>query len=446
MKKLIPQNLKNIYHLLKAVGAAFYFGFPGKKIKIIGITGTNGKTTTTQMITKILEEAGFKVAMASTINFKLDKEEWVNETKFTTLSAWKVQEFIQRAVNKKCDYLVLETSSHSLDQFRVWGIDYDTAVITNVTREHLDYHKTMEIYRDSKLKLFRKARKLVVNLDMEKPEDFYNFQNKELIYGYTTADKSIKQKDLEIVKAQEIKMFAQYSQFKISEVDFRLNLPGKFNIENSLAAISVGLVENMELKTIATALGKVTLVPGRMEYIDNNKNINIIVDYAVTPDSLEKLYDLIKTVNVKNNKVIAVLGSCGERDRGKRPIMGEIVARSTDIVIVTNEDPYNEDPERIINEVFGGVVGKEVGTEFTKHSISDIQYPINAENQKLKIEGKNCWRIMDRRQAINFALSIAKEGDFVVVTGKGAEEIMLVREKRIPWNDKKVILEELKML
>lgn len=446
MKKLIPQNLKNIYHLLKAVGAAFYFGFPGKKIKIIGITGTNGKTTTTQMITKILEEAGFKVAMASTINFKLDKEEWVNETKFTTLSAWKVQEFIQRAVNKKCDYLVLETSSHSLDQFRVWGIDYDTAVITNVTREHLDYHKTMEIYRDSKLKLFRKARKLVVNLDMEKPEDFYNFQNKELIYGYTTADKSIKQKDLEIVKAQEIKMFAQYSQFKISEVDFRLNLPGKFNIENSLAAISVGLVENMELKTIATALGKVTLVPGRMEYIDNNKNINIIVDYAVTPDSLEKLYDLIKTVNVKNNKVIAVFGSCGERDRGKRPIMGEIVARSTDIVIVTNEDPYNEDPERIINEVFGGVVGKEVGTEFTKHSISDIQYPINAENQKLKIEGKNCWRIMDRRQAINFALSIAKEGDFVVVTGKGAEEIMLVREKRIPWNDKKVILEELKML
>ena len=143
MKKLIPQKLKNYYHLIQAVAANFVYGFPSKKIKVIGVTGTNGKTTTVQMIARILEEAGHKVAMASTINFKIGEKEWVNKTKFTTLSSFSVQKFIQRAVKEKCGYAVLETSSHALDQNRVWGVSYRTAVITNVTREHLDYHKNM---------------------------------------------------------------------------------------------------------------------------------------------------------------------------------------------------------------------------------------------------------------------------------------------------------------
>ena len=184
MKKIIPQPIKNIYHLFQAVLANFIYGFPGRNIKVIGVTGTNGKTTTVQMITKILEEAGRKVAMASTINFKIGEKEWVNKSKFTTLSSFQIQKFILDAVKSGCKYLVLETSSHSLDQYRVWGIKFDTAVITNVTREHLDYHETMEEYRAAKLKLFRKAKTAVVNLDMERPEEYLDCKA-ENIFGYS---------------------------------------------------------------------------------------------------------------------------------------------------------------------------------------------------------------------------------------------------------------------
>ncbi|MFA6183502.1 MAG: UDP-N-acetylmuramoyl-L-alanyl-D-glutamate--2,6-diaminopimelate ligase [Parcubacteria group bacterium] len=418
MKKLIPQSFKNIYHLCQAVWANICFGFPSRKIKIIGITGTNGKTTTTQLVTKILEEAGYKVAMASTINFKLADEEWINKTKFTTLSAWQVQKFIKKAVDKKCDYLVLETSSHSLDQYRVWGVDYDGAVITNVTREHLDYHKTMEVYREAKLKLFQKSKRIIINLDMENPQEFYNFQGKEMIYGYTTKNEIVDKENLVVIRAKNIEMFTKSSTFKVDDDEFVLNLPGKFNIENALAAICVGIVEGIDNKIIKKALEKIANISGRMEYIANDKDLNIVVDYAVTPDSLEKLYDLVKTINKDNKKVIAVFGSCGERDRGKRPIMGEIVSKNADIVIVTNEDPYNENPMQIIDEVASGI--------------------------KNKIEGKDFYKIFDRREAINKSLNLANQGDFVIVTGKGAEETMAIGEKRIPWNDKQVILEELK--
>jgi len=419
MKKLIPQKIKNIYHLFQAILANVWCGFPSRKIKVIGITGTNGKTTTTQLIAKILEKSGAKVAMVSTINFKLDDEERVNKTKFTTLSPWKVQEFIKKAVEKKCEYLVLETSSHSLDQHRVWGVDYETAVITNVTREHLDYHKTMDIYRKAKLKLFWQAKNLIVNLDMEKPEEFYNFSGKKNILGYTLENKKLENEKIKMVQAQGIEVFPEYSKFKIDGDEFVLNLPGKFNIENALAAICVGFIYKIENEKIKTALAEVKNIPGRMEYVKNNKELNIIVDYALTPDSLEKLYALLKEVNREGKKIIAVFGSCGDRDRGKRPIMGEIVSKNADMVIVTNEDPYSEDPKQIIDEVFAGVTG---------------------------VEGKNAWRILDRREAIKFALSLAEAGDFVIVTGKGAEETMMIGDKMIAWNDKKVILEELELM
>ncbi|NCA94251.1 MAG: UDP-N-acetylmuramoyl-L-alanyl-D-glutamate--2,6-diaminopimelate ligase, partial [Sphingobacteriia bacterium] len=450
-------KIKNIYHLLQAVLANIRFGFPSRKLKVIGVTGTNGKTTTVQMVTKILEEAGFGVAMASTINFKLGEEEWVNKTKFTTLSPWKVQGFIKKAIDKKCDYLVLETSSHSLDQYRVWGVDYDLAVITNVTREHLDYHKTMKIYREAKLRLFRKARKLVVNLDMENPEDFYDFPNKEMIYGYTLEDNEVENEEIEVIQAREIKNFNQFSQFKVRDTEYILNLPGRFNIENALAAISIGIIYGVKAEKIKIALEKIKNISGRMEYVPNNRGLNIIIDYAVTPDSLKKLYTLIREVNTENKRIIAVFGSCGERDRGKRPIMGEIVARKADFVIVTNEDPYREEPVQIINEVFAGIVGEDVDN-LSKNLQFKIFPPATVEHlrsgnlqsisngkirNKMKKEGENAWRILERREAIRFALGIAQSGDFVIVTGKGAEETMAIGDKRIPWNDKQVILEEL---
>jgi len=410
MKKLIPQSIKNIYHLFQAVLANLIYGFPSKNIKVIGVTGTNGKTTTCQMTVRILEEAGYKAAMASTINFKLGDKEWVNTTKFTTLSPFAVQKFLKQAVEAGCDYAVLETSSHSLDQYRVWGIDYKVAVITNVTREHLDYHKTMERYRQAKLKLFKKAGTSVVNLDMEKPEDFLQYENKK------KKTYSLKDKRADIF-ARNIHLENSNSTFEIDNQKFYLNLAGDFNVENALAAVAVGTAESVNLDDCVKALADIKGVPGRMEKVPNRKGLDIIIDYAVTPDSLEKLYALLEDINSQKARIIAVFGSCGERDRGKRPIMGEIVSRHADFVIVTNEDPYGEDPMQIIEEVAGGVKGKK--------------------------ENENFWKILDRRAAIGKALQIAKPGDFVVVTGKGAEETMAVGDQRIPWNDKKVILEEL---
>lgn len=416
MKKIIPQKLKNIYHLGQAVLANFWFGFPSKKISVIGVTGTNGKTTTVQMIVKILEANGKKVAMASTINFQLGENKWINETKFTTLSPWQIQKFLKKAVMDNCQYAVLETSSHALDQNRVWGVRYAMAVITNITREHLDYHLTMENYRVAKRKLFERSEEAVVNLEMDNPQDFLLANNKRKIgyakkpvNGFSATEKII---------AENPAMNLDGSYFQIKDTLFHLPLIGEFNIENALAAIGAGVLAGVSLSTMSRALEKINNIPGRLEFIQNNKNLNILIDYAVTPDSLEKLYQLIDTLNVKKKKIIAVFGACGDRDRGKRPLMGEIVSRYADTIILTDEDPYFEDPNQIISELKSGI--------------------------KNKAENVDLWIIRDRREAIKKALFVAQEGDFVVVTGKGAETTMAIGRKRLPWSDRKIIEELLK--
>ncbi len=350
LKKSIPQPVKNLYHLARAIFANVRYGFPSRKIKVIGVTGTNGKTTTCQMIAKILEEAGHRVAMTSTINFKLGEKEWVNATKFTTISAFATQKFIAQAVKDGCEYLVLETSSHSLDQYRVWGIKYDVAVITNMTREHLDYHKTMEEYRQAKLKLFCNVKTAIVNLDMEQPEEFLN-SVAENIYGYSTKNPmptgrqeniNLKMQNdnakLKIINADDIELGINGSEFCVDKNKFKLNLPGLFNIENALAATCVGISEGIDLRVIKNALGKIAKVLGRMDGVENDLGLKIIIDYALTPDSMEKLGVLISQQKKANQSLIWVFGSCGERDRGKRPIMGEIVSRYADYILVTNED------------------------------------------------------------------------------------------------------------
>ncbi|HEX7586154.1 MAG TPA: UDP-N-acetylmuramoyl-L-alanyl-D-glutamate--2,6-diaminopimelate ligase [Patescibacteria group bacterium] len=427
MKDLMPRKIKNIYHMSMAFFANVFYGFPSKKIKVIGVTGTNGKTTTIIMITKILEEAGLKVAMASTIRFKIGEREWENRTKFTTMSSWAIQKFFRDAVNAGCEYLMLETSSHSLDQNRIWGINFKVGVVTNVTREHLDYHKTIEKYREIKLKLFRKIEVAVVNLDMENPEQFLDCQA-EKKYGYTLKGLNARPeahnffRDVEIIQAEDMKFGIDGTSFTVEGTEINLHLPGGFNTENAMAAISTGLSEGIDISTMKKALEKITLIPGRLEPVPNERDLNIIIDYAVTPDSLEKLYELIKKIKDAKGggKIIAVFGSCGERDRGKRPLMGKIVSGNADLVIVTNEDPYGEDPMRIIDEISEGIQNKT--------------------------ERKDFWKILDRREAIKRALRLAAPGDFVIVTGKGAEETMAVGKKRIPWNDKKVIQEVLQEL
>ena len=423
LKQLIPQNIKNLYHLALAILANVAYGFPSRKIKIIGVTGTNGKTTTVQMIAKILEEAGKKVAMASTINFRINGVEEKNLSHYTTKSSFAMQEFIKKAVSAGCKYLVLETSSHSIDQYRVWGINYHTAVITNVTREHLDYHKTMESYRKVKLKLFEKVKTAVVNLDMENSDDFLKF-NADKKFGYTiksNQESRIKNQEIKILKAENIKLDVDKSEFIIRDSKFIIHLPGEFNIENALAATCVGLSENISPETISKALGKIKEILGRMEHIENNRELDIIVDFALTPDALDKLYGfLLKTKKRNDSRIIAVFGSCGERDRGKRPMMGEIVSQYADFIIITNDEPYHEDPDKIIEEIAKGIKNKK--------------------------ENETFWKIPDRRQAIRKALEIASFGDTIAITGMGAEESMVVGDEKIPWNDRKVVEEELRKL
>lgn len=424
MKKIIPQSMKNIYHFCQALLANFWYGFPSRKLKVIGVTGTNGKTTTVQMIAGILEEAGFKIAIASTINFKIGEKEWVNYTKFTTLSSWRLQKLLKGAVKAGCEYAIVEVTSHALDQNRVFGVDFNVAVITNVTREHLDYHETMEKYSRAKEKLFKIVSGnpngvAVVNLSMENAEKFLGYPAKEKL-GYCikyNAEGKI-YSGVNIIEAEQIKLNLHNTSYNIHNTPFTLNLPGEFNVENALAATCAGLSQGISLEEISKALEKIKNVPGRMENIENNRELVIIVDYAVTPDSLQKLYSYVSRLKKEGSRIIAVFGSCGERDRGKRPIMGGIVARIADYVFVTNEDPYHEDPQQIIDEVFEGV----------------------SSHRK---ENMNSWRIIDRREAIKKALQIAKPGDVVVVTGKGAEETMAIGDERIPWNDPKVIREVL---
>ena len=327
------------------------------------------------------------------------------------MASFPLQKFLRQAAYEHCDVVIIETGSHALDQYRVWGISYAVAAITNVTREHLDYHKTMARYRRAKKRLFDHARVAVVNMDMENPEEYLDGSYEKKI-TYSTQDRSAH------ILAHDIQLSLGATTFFVENQKFEIVLPGMFNVENALAAISIAFSQGIALKVCAEALAKVSGVSGRMEVIANNRGLHIIIDYAVTPNALEKLYELITRMHpAKNSKIIAVFGACGDRDRGKRPIMGEIVSSYADIVIVTNEDPYYEKPQRIINEIAKGIVGKK--------------------------RGKNYFHILNRRKAIEKALKIAGEGDVVVVTGKGAEETMAVGAARIPWNDKRVIEEVL---
>lgn len=418
MKRIIslfvPQVIKNFYHLVNSLAANIVYGFPSRKMTIIGITGTNGKTTTTQMIGAILRAAQKKTAVASTIDFWINDTQTVNTSKFTTTDSWQLQKFLHQAWQAGCEVVVLETSSHALHQHRVWGVQYDIAVLTNVTREHLDYHKTIERYRAAKKMLFRHVKKAVINSDIENVWEFVKAVEKN---GGTIISYSAKDKEAELF-AGGIQLDFHKTQFRIGEEMYGLRIPGIFNIENALAAIGVARMLEIPYETTRDALANISGVPGRMELVPNEKKIDIIIDYAVTPDAFQKLYASVLPLKIPGTKIIHVFGACGERDRGKRIILGEIAASRADIVILTNEDPYHENGERIIDEIEPGV-------------------------ERFRKKDRDYFRIYDRREAITKALTLAEIGDIVLVTGKGAETTMAIGDERIPWNEREVIRETL---
>ena len=406
IKKFTPNFLLRFYHFCWAFLGAFLFGFSGynKNIKIIGVTGTSGKSTTSDLITRILEEpfdsaqgrSNYKVASISTIRFKIGAKEWENKYKMTMPGRFVIQKFLKQAKNAGCKYFVLEVTSEGIRQFRHKFINFDTAVFTNLTAEHIESHGGFENYRNEKLKLFRATKNIhVMNADDENAKYFLN-----------------------IPARQKIK----FSIIDAKKYDFKLNLIGDFNVLNALAAISVAKAYGVDFETCKRALEKAKGIAGRMEVVSENPKI--IVDYAHTPEQLEAVYKSLTTnYSLPTTNLICVLGSCGGgRDKWKRPVLGKIAVKYCREIIITNEDPYDENPLSIMKEIESG--------------FSQIR------NQKSEI--LNYKLILDRKEAIQGAVKSAKPGDVVIITGKGSEPWMCVENgKKIPWDDRQIAIDAL---
>lgn len=408
IKKFIPSFLLDLYHYSLALIGAFLYGFPSWRIKVIGITGTSGKSTVVDLTTRILEQAGYKAASLSSIKFKIGNKEWENRLKMTMPGRMKLQKFIGQAVKDDCQYLILEVTSEGIKQFRHKFIDFEVVLFTNLSPEHIEAHGGFENYRKAKLKLFRSAKKVhIINLDDENAEHFLRCQAEEK-WGYKIKDTN---QNAKVLRAENIEVKPTGTKFGVRGVFFNLNLLGEFNIYNALAAICLGLSQGISLEVCKTALEKVKGIPGRMEVVVKEP-FTVVVDYAHTPAALEKVYETLK-----GNPLICVLGSCGGgRDKWKRPVLGKLAAEYCKEVIVANEDPYDEEPMEIIDQVAEG-----------------------AEDKAKKI--------LDRREAIKKALELARPDDVVIITGKGSESWMCVAKgKKIPWDDCQIVREELQKL
>lgn len=412
IKKTTPGFLINWYHLSLAFFGAFFYGFPSKELTIIGVTGTSGKSTVVDLATRILEEASYKTASISSIRFKIGDREWENTLKMTMPGRLKLQKFLREAVKTGCKYAVLEVTSEGIKQYRHKFTKFDTAVFNNLSPEHIESHGGFENYRTCKGKLFQATKNIhIINLDDDSAEYFLQFPAARK-FGFTTP-KNGGPTSAE-VKARNIKVFPSGVEFSIGNTGFNLNLSGEFNVYNALAAISVGLSQGISLETCKRALEKAKGIPGRMEIVIKEP-FKVIVDYAITPVALEKVYQTItrQLIGSPTNKLICVLGACGGgRDKWKRPVFGEIAAKYCKEIIITNEDPYDEDPMEIINQVAEGAEGRAK-------------------------------KISDRREAIREAIKNVQPNDVVIITGKGCEPWMCVAGgKKVPWDDRRIAREE----
>lgn len=401
-RQVMPQLAANFYHQTS------------NNLKVIGVTGTNGKTTVTHLIKAILEENGHNTSIIGTLYAKAGDTE--KEFGHTTPESLELEEFINLSYQQGVSHLVMEVSSHALDLHRVDKIDFDVAVFTNLTQDHLDYHADMDNYKNAKLKLFQMVGKkreglAVVNLDDGWAQPFVAAAGKNcLTYGIVSdAD----------VKACNIKTSLKGSSFTVKyqgkSLDIKINLIGMFSIYNVLAAISFALGDKIRPEVIKTALKRVAGVPGRFETIDLGQDFSLVVDYAHTPDGLE---NILKTGReLTKNHLITVFGCGGDRDRTKRPIMGAIAGRFSDFCVVTSDNPRSEEPEAIIADIVAGL-GK----------VDNCRYAI----------------IADRREAIKHAVYLARKGDLVIIAGKGHETYQLIKGEVLDFDDRKVAREIIK--
>jgi len=414
------QQTKNVYHLSQALTAHAIHGFPARGVVFVGVTGTDGKTTTASMIYHILHKAGQKVALISTVAAIINGNTIDTGFHVTTPDPWLIPKYIKLAKKAGSKYIILETTSHALDQNRVFGIPFHIGVLTNVTHEHLDYHKTYEKYVDAKFKLLKNSKIAIVNRDDRSYEQISNLKS------HTPRVLASLKRRISKTKLKDQKMVT-YGMQANTDVNpevfpFETNLLGDFNKYNCLAAISVCLSLGIDPLVIRSGLEDFTPPVGRTEIVFQ-KDFTVMIDFAHTPNSIENILQSIKKEMQPKGKIIHVFGSAGRRDASKRPLMGEASDKYADIIILTAEDPRDERIEDINKQILFGI-----------------------KNQESRIKNQGLYIISDRQEAIEKAISLAQSGDVVVVTGKGHEKSMNMGKGEIPWSDHEAVKKALKKI
>ncbi len=419
LKAIIPRSLLKpflpSYHWLRAVAATYKYGHPAKNLKVIAVTGTNGKTTTAHYIDSVLKAAGMKVCISTTARFMVGEHAWDNDLNMTVTDPYKLQELLKKMRDGQVEWVVLEVTSHALVQHRIWGIPIHTAVMTNLSQDHLDYHQTMDDYAAAKAKLFKLAKQgAVLNHDDEWFEYFWQ-RSPANRFSYGVNEDT----DVRLLKAnlkpEGSKIQLKYGQEQNTETlaTVDLKLTGKFNVYNALAAATVALSLNFSVDDVKTGLEQLAAVPGRMEAIEAGQHFKVLVDYAHTPDAMQKLFETLRPLT--RGKLITVFGATGDRDKTKRPLMGAIAAKQTDVVIVTDDDPYTEKPAAIRKEIVAG----------TEHAHTKAEV----------------LEIGDRHDAIVRAFQMAAPGDTVAILGLGHQQHRVIGTEHVPWDDRKVARE-----
>lgn len=406
------RNVEEIYRRTRVKVVSARYGNPARDLRVIAVTGTNGKTTTANYINEILKEAGLKTAMFTTAVIEVAGERQLNDLNATVGSTARMQRFFRDAKRAKVDYVVLEITSHALHQHKLATVPIEVAVMTNLTQDHLDYHKTMKGYAEAKSRLFKnEPRFIVLNRDDEWFDYFNKFPAGSQKITYGTHEESE-------AKIDHVKLYRKGSEARLvidhqTKLELATALPGKFNVYNMTAAAATAYILGIKRSDIVEGVANLEGVPGRFERVVEGKEYDVIVDYAHTSDALEKLLESVKATT--KNRVILVFGACGDRDKTKRPIMGEIAAKLADRVILTDEESYNEDPEAIRRMIYEGI-------------------------EQASGTGKTT-EIADRRDAIKKALDIATKGDTILITGMGHEQFRIVNGEKLPWNDGDVVRE-----
>ncbi|MBU0660637.1 UDP-N-acetylmuramyl-tripeptide synthetase [Patescibacteria group bacterium] len=429
IKKIVPKKILNARHFFFAYLGAKKYGFPSEELIVIGITGTSGKSSITDYLRQSLEACGLRVGSLSTVDFYVAGEQKMNDQKMTMLGLAQIQQYLRKMVEAKCEIAIVETTSEGFLQYRHAFINYDIMMLTNLYPEHIESHGSFENYKAAKLGIFEyvstcKKKKAfdkkvaIVNGNNEYANEFLDKDfDEKYVFFRGDRDGHVKKTDnLELLIADKVQVAKKGLNFSVDEDIFEAPLYGEFTVMNLMAVYAVLQALDIPKEKIKKAFKSLHSVPGRLEFIPEakEKGFEVIVDYAFEPIAIKALYDVVELLEPK--RVIHVFGGTGGgRDISRRFSVGEFVGKHADIAIVTDEDPYDDDPMKIIEDVSSAAI--KVG----------------------KKEGQDLWKILDRGEAIAQAVSLAKKGDIILITGKGSEQGMVVKGKIIPHDDRKKV-------